>query len=134
MTDDTQQTLGITLPPHVAEELRRLGMPLASYTQYQLTSAVRAAVVDCRVIDDDAPDNPLDFEDMLELTPDEDHRTTHHPATQEPHETCITGMATAGVGGVAALPGLVGGFVAQLLKERATQAALHLLQPFPSFA
>lgn len=59
---------GVVIPRLVAEEVRRLGMPLASYSAYDLELARQSCMVDCQLVDEPGGDN---FYDMLELTDDE---------------------------------------------------------------
>lgn len=58
---------GVALPPHVIDELRWLGIPLAAYTPGQLQAAKLAAAVDSQVFDDERA-HPHNFDDMLHLT------------------------------------------------------------------
>ena len=60
---------GVILPEIVWNQVRRLGMPIFSYTQYWAQQIRLHSLVDCRVADD--PENPLNLEDMLTLTPSE---------------------------------------------------------------
>lgn len=53
------------LPPYLLEELRLLGLPLASYTRGELESARIACAVDGKLIDD--PDG-FNFLDKLQMT------------------------------------------------------------------
>lgn len=56
---------GVVLPRNVVEELRLLGMPLASYTRGELQAANMACAIDGELIDDP---NGNSFLDKLQLT------------------------------------------------------------------
>jgi len=55
---------GVVLPRLVLEQLQKLGISLAWYSEYELGAAVRACAVDCTLIDDPDGNN---FLDNLEL-------------------------------------------------------------------
>lgn len=59
---------GVEIPRNVAEQLRRLGLPLSWYNQGELEDAVEACAYDCTLVDDAAG---TDFRDMLHLSDDE---------------------------------------------------------------
>ncbi len=56
----------VALPRLVAEQLRRLGVPLAAYSHGELQDAVEGCAVDCNLLDDD---EGVNFTDRLRLTP-----------------------------------------------------------------
>ena len=70
---------GVSLPPHVLDELRQLGIPLAGYSSGELHDAIIACAYDRNLVDD--PDG-LHFRDKLTLTHEEKiRRERMNPAT-----------------------------------------------------
>ncbi len=74
-TDGSVEINGVTLPAHVAEELRRIGMPLAWYNRGELADAIEHCSYDRTLIDDE---HGVHFRDQLHLDSDERIRKHRH--------------------------------------------------------
>ncbi|MBV8939032.1 MAG: hypothetical protein JO089_04255 [Alphaproteobacteria bacterium] len=61
---------GVVLSPNVAEQIRRLGLPLFSLPPYVLAKAERAAAVDGTVIHDPHA-NPMELDDAIDYSEEE---------------------------------------------------------------